>query len=51
MAQTLRGDTAHCYINREFGIHLYNPIGWNTKVEPQKITKVHQDINALHQGM
>jgi len=27
MSQTLHGDTAQCYINREFGIHLYNHIG------------------------
>jgi hypothetical protein len=47
MAQTLRVDTAHGYINREFVILLYQPIGWNTKIEPQNINKLHQDINAL----
>jgi hypothetical protein len=41
MSQTLRADTAHCYTNREFVI-LYQPIGWNTKAEPQKINKLHQ---------
>ena len=51
MLQTLRADTAHCYINREFIILLYHPIDWNTTVEPQNMTKLHQDINALHQGI
>lgn len=51
MSQTLRADTAHCYINREFVIHLYHTIGWNKKVEPQNINALHQDINALHQNI